>query len=102
MGSGLGRRLASVHWDVVGQMVTAWIFTIPAAALLGAAAWEISNLFSSSDAGSLVIALMAIAGAGVLFRLARRSQITPEDLDRTAVIPAAPVVQIPYTAPASA
>ena len=45
-GAGLGRRLASVLWDVVGQMVTAWIFTIPSAAVLAAAAWEVSDLFS--------------------------------------------------------
>jgi PiT family inorganic phosphate transporter len=47
-GAGLGKRLASVHWDVIGQMVTAWIFTIPSAALLGAAAWETSDLFSTA------------------------------------------------------
>jgi inorganic phosphate transporter, PiT family len=29
MGAGLGKKLASVNFGVVGQMVTAWIFTIP-------------------------------------------------------------------------
>jgi inorganic phosphate transporter, PiT family len=82
-GAGLGRRLASVHWDVVGEMVTAWIFTIPAAAALAAAAWEISDLFSNSAAGSVVIALMATAGAIVLFRLARPTKVSPDELDRT-------------------
>jgi inorganic phosphate transporter, PiT family len=82
-GAGLGRRLASVHWDVVGEMVTAWIFTIPAAAALAAAAWEISDLFSNSAAGSVVIALMATAGAMVLFRLARPTKVSPDELDRT-------------------
>ncbi len=82
-GSGLGRRLASVHWEVVGQMVTAWIFTIPAAGLLAAAAWEISGAFGNSAAGSIVIALMAIVGAIVLSGLARRTNISPDELDRT-------------------
>src|SRR3954453_20363864 len=71
-GAGLGRRLASVHWEVVGQMVAAWIFTLPSAALLGAVAWEISSLFSSAAAGAVVIALLAVAGTLVLVSLARR------------------------------
>ncbi len=32
MGAGLGKKLASVHWGVAGQMATAWVITIPAAA----------------------------------------------------------------------
>ena len=99
---GLGKRLASVHWDVVGQMVTAWIFTIPSAGLLGAAAWEISDLFTNSAAGSAVIALIAAAGAAVLFRLAQRSKITPDELDRTASPPDATARDSEQTAPANA
>ena len=77
MGAGLGRKLASVHWGVVGQMASAWVFTIPAAALLGGAAWEISNAFGShNNFGSLVIAALAALGAFVLFRLAQRNKIT--------------------------
>jgi PiT family inorganic phosphate transporter len=82
-GAGLGKKLASVHWDVVGQMVTAWIFTIPSAAVLGAGAWETSNLFHSSAAGSIVIALIATAAAALIFRLAQRNKVTPDELDRT-------------------
>jgi PiT family inorganic phosphate transporter len=101
-GAGLGRRLASVHWDVVGQMVTAWVFTIPSAALLAAAAWEISDLFSNSAAGSVVIALIACAGAFVLFKLAQRSKITPDELDRTTVTAEPSVAPIRQTLPANA
>jgi inorganic phosphate transporter, PiT family len=99
-GAGLGKRLASVHWDVVGQMVTAWIFTIPLAGLLGAGAWEISDLFSNSTAGSIVIALIAAAGALVLFRLAQRNKITPDELDRTHVTPGAEAATLGDPAPA--
>jgi PiT family inorganic phosphate transporter len=101
-GAGLGRRLASVHWDVVGQMVTAWIFTIPSAALLAAAAWEISDQFSNSAAGSVAIALIAAAGAVVLFKLAQRSKITPDELDRTTSTPENTVAPLRQTAPANA
>jgi inorganic phosphate transporter, PiT family len=99
-GAGLGRRLASVHWDVVGQMVTAWIFTIPLAGLLGAGAWETSDLFGNNTAGSIVIALIAAAGALELFRLAQRNKITPDELDRTRVAPDAEGAQVGGAAPA--
>ena len=102
MGAGLGRRMASVHWNVVGQMVTAWLFTIPSAALLGAAAWEISDLFGSSAVGSVVTALLAVAGAVVLVGLARRSKITPSQLDRTSEAPDTEVRRIGNSVPAHA
>jgi inorganic phosphate transporter, PiT family len=93
-GAGLGKRLASVHWDVIGQMVTAWVFTIPSAAVLGGVAWEISDLFGSSTDGSIVIAVLAAAAAFVIFRLAQRNKITPDQLDRTHVTPDAEAAQI--------
>jgi PiT family inorganic phosphate transporter len=102
MGAGLGRRLASVHWDVVERMVTAWIFTIPSAALLGAAAWEISDLFGNGAVGSVVTALLAAAGAVVLFKLAQRNKITPGELDRTSVTPDVETPQLGHVAPVNA
>jgi PiT family inorganic phosphate transporter len=88
MGAGLGKKLASVHWNVAGQMAAAWVFTIPAAAFLGGLAWEISNIFgASSNAGALVIAILAALGGFGLFQLAQRSKVTADDLDRTAVTP---------------
>jgi inorganic phosphate transporter, PiT family len=101
-GAGLGKRLASVHWDVVGEMVAAWVLTIPSAALLAAGAWEISSLFANSAAGSVVIALIAAAGALALVRLAQRSKITPDELDRTTVNPEERTVGLAHTAPANA
>jgi PiT family inorganic phosphate transporter len=35
LGAGLGKRLAAVRWGLAGQMVLAWLLTIPAAAFLG-------------------------------------------------------------------
>jgi PiT family inorganic phosphate transporter len=102
LGAGLGRRLASVHWEVVGQMVAAWLFTIPSAALLAAAAWEISDLFGNSAAGAIVTALIAAAGAAVLFKLAQRSKITPDELDRTPVTPQPEAPRPGHAVPANA
>lgn len=35
MGVGAAERLSKVHWGVAGEILTAWIFTIPATAILG-------------------------------------------------------------------
>jgi inorganic phosphate transporter, PiT family len=87
-GAGLGKKLASVRWPVLGQMATAWVFTIPAAAVLAGMAWEISNLFGGNgNTGPLVIAILAVLGALGLFQLAQRNKITADDLDRTSMTP---------------
>src|SRR5262249_12451739 len=36
IGSGLGRRAAGVRWGMAGRMVSAWILTIPLAAVIAA------------------------------------------------------------------
>jgi phosphate/sulfate permease len=41
MGVGATRRLSAVRWGVAGNIVLAWIFTLPAAALVAALMWEI-------------------------------------------------------------
>jgi inorganic phosphate transporter, PiT family len=39
MGSGATKRLSAVRWGVAGNIVFAWVLTIPAAALVAAAVW---------------------------------------------------------------
>jgi phosphate/sulfate permease len=41
MGVGATRRFSAVRWGVAGNIVFAWILTIPAAALVAAAMWAI-------------------------------------------------------------
>jgi inorganic phosphate transporter, PiT family len=101
IGAGVGRRLAGVHWEVAGQMVAAWVFTIPAAGLLAAAAWEISDLFGDGAAGAIVTALIAAAGAAVLFKLAQRSKVTPDELDRTSGTPEPAAPRLGQAVPAN-
>jgi PiT family inorganic phosphate transporter len=39
MGSGATKRLSAVRWGVAGNIVIAWVLTIPASALVAAALW---------------------------------------------------------------
>jgi PiT family inorganic phosphate transporter len=45
VGVGAARRVTAVRWTVAGDIVVAWIVTLPAAALAGAAFYELSRLF---------------------------------------------------------
>jgi inorganic phosphate transporter, PiT family len=46
MGAGATRRLSAVRWGVAGNIVVAWVLTIPAAALVAAAFyWPIQAIF---------------------------------------------------------
>jgi PiT family inorganic phosphate transporter len=88
MGAGAGKKLESVHWGVAGQMATAWLFTIPAAGVMGAVTWEIARIFgANSSGGTIVMAILAAGAAAALFTLAQRNKIGADDLDRTHVSP---------------
>jgi PiT family inorganic phosphate transporter len=46
LGAGATRRLSAVRWGVAGNIVFAWLLTIPAAALVAAALyWPVEALF---------------------------------------------------------
>jgi PiT family inorganic phosphate transporter len=72
MGAGLGRAGGRVHWNVVGRMVVAWVLTLPAAALVGAAAEEAVAAFSNPSVGVTVVAAVAAALLGFTLVMARR------------------------------
>jgi inorganic phosphate transporter, PiT family len=46
MGAGATKRLSAVRWGIAGNIVVAWILTIPAAALVAAACyWPVEGIF---------------------------------------------------------
>ena len=45
MGAGAARRLSAVRWGVAGNIVIAWVLTLPAAGLAGAAVYVITRIF---------------------------------------------------------
>ena len=78
VGAGLGRRLASVHWNVVGRIATGWVFTLPAAALVGGLAAVVAGW---SVAGVIIVAVVGAAAMVGLFLLARRQPVTHENVN---------------------
>ncbi len=72
MGSGAAKRLSAVRWGVAGNIVVAWLLTLPAAAAIGACVYGFSSIFGSGALGPVLISLMALALVAAAF--VRRSQ----------------------------
>jgi PiT family inorganic phosphate transporter len=83
IGSGLGKRLASVHWGKAGQMAGGWVLTIPGTALIGGGAWEAAHLIGSATAGPILIGVVAAIVAAALYLVAQRAPVRSSDVDRT-------------------
>jgi len=47
LGAGAAKRFSVVRWGIAGNIVTAWLLTLPAAAAVGALAYGVARLFGS-------------------------------------------------------
>jgi PiT family inorganic phosphate transporter len=80
LGSGLGKPGAQVRWDVALRMATAWIVTLPAAALVGAAAYGVSAGIGGL-AGVLVVFVGMIAVAATIWLRSRASAVSHHNVN---------------------
>jgi inorganic phosphate transporter, PiT family len=85
-GAGAGRRLASVHWGIAGRIVLAWGCTLPAAAVVGAAA---SWVAATGTVGVIVVGVSAVALASGIYGAARRTAVTAANVNDVPQRPAA-------------
>jgi inorganic phosphate transporter, PiT family len=72
IGSGAAKRLSAVRWGVAGNIVVAWVLTLPAAALIGALTFLVTRLFGTGAAGPIIVSTLIVIGTVLLF--VRRSQ----------------------------
>ena len=91
-GAGAGRRVAAVHWGVAGRIALAWSFTLPSAAIVGAAA---SWLAATGTAGVIVVAVTGIAMAAGIYGASRRNPVTADNVNDA---PTAPTTDIDLAA----
>ena len=80
MGAGATRGLHAVRWGVAGNIVTAWIFTIPMAGLVGAG-MELITRLPGGDLIVFVLAAMIAAGAFGARRWETRRLLPPQALE---------------------
>ncbi|MCW2951700.1 MAG: phosphate transporter [Conexibacter sp.] len=78
MGAGAAKRLSAVRWGVAGNIVLAWVLTLPSAAIVGAAVYGITRLFGTGPVGPIVVAAAALLLIAFVFvrRLQRGAAIT--------------------------
>jgi inorganic phosphate transporter, PiT family len=67
MGAGAGKRLSAVRWGVAGDIVTAWLLTMPAAALMGGAVYGVCSIFGDGVAGPLLVSAIGVTLAALAF-----------------------------------
>ena len=73
IGSGLGRAGGKVRWGKAGHVVLGWLFTLPAAAIVGAiSAW----LVGVGPAGIVIDAVVTVGVILAIFQIARRNAVT--------------------------
>jgi PiT family inorganic phosphate transporter len=72
MGAGAAKRVSAVRWGVAGNIVTAWLLTLPAAAAIGALAYGATAIFGDGALGPVLVTLMSLSLIVAVF--ARRSQ----------------------------
>jgi PiT family inorganic phosphate transporter len=78
MGAGAAKRFSAVRWGVAGNIVVAWILTIPAAAGIGALTYGFTRIFGEGSVGPIVVSAMLLALIGWVFarRLRQGSPLT--------------------------
>jgi PiT family inorganic phosphate transporter len=81
-GAGAGRRLADVRWGLAGQMVIAWLLTLPAAAIVGALA---ARGAETGTAGTVVVAVAGLAIAGGIYALSRREPVGAHNVNEVPI-----------------
>jgi inorganic phosphate transporter, PiT family len=80
IGTGLGKKGATVRWGVAGRMATAWIFTLPSAAIVGAAAEFIAHGIGGT-LGVVVDLLILVGIAALIYFRSRKGKVDPNNVN---------------------
>jgi PiT family inorganic phosphate transporter len=71
MGAGAAKRVSAVRWGVAGNIVVAWVLTLPASAAVGALTYAVVYVLGAHSAGPIVVSIaLVIALIVVLIRRA--------------------------------
>jgi PiT family inorganic phosphate transporter len=74
IGTGLGKKGAEVRWNVAGRMATAWVFTLPSAALVGAGAFALAHGIGGT-LGVVVDLIILLGVVAVIYWRSRGSKV---------------------------
>ncbi|MBO0811521.1 MAG: inorganic phosphate transporter [Microlunatus sp.] len=74
LGTGIGKKGATVRWGVAGRMVVAWVITLPAAAVVGAISWAVAHGLGPTP-GTIVMLVVLIGASGFMFYRSQKNKI---------------------------
>ncbi|MFE4973930.1 anion permease [Kitasatospora sp. NPDC056651] len=80
LGSGVGKKGATVRWNLARRMVAAWLLTLPAAALVGALAYWAAHGIGGTGGVAAVVAVLVLASVA-FFAASRHPAVTPENVN---------------------
>lgn len=80
LGSGVGKKGAQVRWAVAGRMVVAWVTTLPAAGLVGAACFYIAHLIGDLP-GAITIFVILVAVSSYIYWRAQQNKIDANNVN---------------------
>jgi inorganic phosphate transporter, PiT family len=75
-GAGAAKSLSAVRWGVAGNIVTAWVLTLPAAGAFAALVYGISRLFGTGATGPVIVTTVLLIALTAVFTR-RVQQATP-------------------------
>jgi len=78
MGSGIGAKGAKVRWSVAGRMGMAWLITVPAAGLVGAAFYALDDATSSYAVIAVLVAVCGIIAGWARLRPVNASNVNDD------------------------
>ena len=65
MGTGAAKRVSAVRWGVAGNIVTAWVLTLPASATVGGATYALVALLGTEGLGPIAVSAALLAALAV-------------------------------------
>jgi PiT family inorganic phosphate transporter len=80
LGTGIGKKGAEVRWGVAGRMATAWLFTLPAAGLVGAGSYALAAVIGG-DAGVIVVFALLVAVALTIWLRSRKNAVSHDNVN---------------------
>ncbi len=93
LGSGVGKKGATVRWNVAGRMATAWLFTLPCAALVGAGSYYVANSISG-HVGVIIVLVLLIAIGTLIYLRSRKTTVSQRNVNAEWE----PAIDLPETA----
>jgi PiT family inorganic phosphate transporter len=65
MGTGAAKRVSAVRWGVAGNIVTAWVLTLPASAAVGGLTYAIVAVLGVDGVGPIVVSVVLLIALAI-------------------------------------